>query len=133
MDQDRRPARLPKNYRLVYDLIREAGTGVHLTTNDLFAMAKARQPAIGFTTVYRGIQRLVQLGLLDAIAVPGSDAVVYEPASSPHAHFRCDRCGSVLDVDYALAPSLIAELSERTGARIDAATLTLHGTCSTCR
>ena len=133
MEPDRRPVRLPKNYQLVYDLVRDAGPGRHHTTNELFALAKTRRPAIGFTTVYRAIQRLRDLRLIDEIVVPGSDAAVYEPASRPHAHFRCARCARVEDVDYALEPGLLAALGRRTGARIDGASVTLHGLCAACR
>lgn len=133
MDRDQRPVRLPKNYQLVYDLVRGAGPGVHLTTNQLYAMAKRRRPAIGFTTVYRGVQRLRDLGMIDEIIVPGSDAAFYEPAGQPHAHLRCARCGQVQDVDYALEPAVLTALGHQTGARIDGALLTLHGVCAACR
>jgi Fe2+ or Zn2+ uptake regulation protein len=133
MNTERQPQRLPKNYQLVYDIVRAAGTGVHLTTSALFTLAKKRRPAIGFTTVYRGVQRLRDLGLIDEIVVPGSDAAVYEPAGAPHAHFRCVRCGLVEDVDYRLAPQTVSALARATGARIDEVSVTLHGECRACR
>lgn len=125
--------RLPKNYQLVLEIVRSAGTGVHLTTNELYARAKRRRPAIGFSTVYRGIARLRDLGLIDEIVVPGSDAAVYEPSAEPHAHFRCSRCGTVQDVEYALPAQTVAAIASQTGAHIVNVTLTLHGECEACR
>jgi Fe2+ or Zn2+ uptake regulation protein len=125
--------RLPKNYELIFEIIRAAGTGIHLTTSDVFAQAKARRPAIGFSTVYRGVQRLRDLGLIDEIVVPGSDSAVYELMGSPHAHFRCDRCGIVDDVDFVLPDRTIAELAAQTGAHVADVSLTLHGVCRSCR
>ncbi len=133
MDSETRAPRLPKNYQLVYDIVREAGTGTHLTTSDLFTRARAHRPSIGFSTVYRGIQRLRDLGLIDEIVVPGSDAAVYEPTGRPHAHFRCGRCGRVDDVEYRLASQTLAALAKQMGARIDDVSLTLHGVCRSCR
>jgi Fur family ferric uptake transcriptional regulator len=124
--------RLPKNHQVVLEIIRGAGHGVHLTTSDVFARAKTRLPAIGFSTVYRGIQRLRDLALIDEVVVPGADAAVYELASATHAHFRCDRCGTVDDVSYTMPPRAVAEIAKTSGARIDAAKLTLHGICRAC-
>jgi Fur family peroxide stress response transcriptional regulator len=125
--------KIPKNHQVVLQTIRTAGHGVHLTMNDVFARAKKLQPKIGFSTVYRGIQRLRDLHLIDEISVPGSDAAVYETVSDPHTHFRCDRCGVIEDVAYQVQPKAIAEMSERSGAQITRATLTLHGRCRSCR
>lgn len=133
MNGPERPPRLPKNYQLVYDLIRAAGPGTHLTTAELFARAKRRRPAIGFSTVYRGVVRLRDLGIIDEIVIPGSDSAVYEPAGPPHAHFRCTACGEVEDVDYRLPAPTLAALSKQTGADVRDVTLTLHGVCRACR
>jgi Fe2+ or Zn2+ uptake regulation protein len=128
-----RPARLPKNYQLVYEILQAAGCGVHLSTHDVFTRAKRRRPTIGFSTVYRGVQRLADLSLIDEIAVPGADRAVYELTGVPHAHFRCDRCGVVQDVAYRLSSKTIAALAKKTGARIDETMLTLSGRCRACR
>ncbi|HTU83460.1 MAG TPA: transcriptional repressor [Candidatus Acidoferrales bacterium] len=125
--------RLPKNYQLVYDIVREAGPGVHLTTSELHLRARRRRPSIGFSTVYRGIARLRDLGLIDEIVVPGSEAAVYEQAAVPHAHFRCVSCGRVDDVEYRLTQHTLTALAKQTGARIDDVSLTLHGLCRSCR
>jgi Fe2+ or Zn2+ uptake regulation protein len=125
--------RLPKNHQVVLEIVRSAGHGVHLTTADLFARAKSRRPAIGFSTVYRGIQRLRDLALIDEILVPGADAAVYELAGTAHAHFRCNRCGTVADVPYKVPARAVAEIAKTCGARIDEAKVTLHGLCRACQ
>lgn len=126
-------SRLPRNYRLIYDIIRSAGHGVHFTMNDVFVQAKRRQPKIGFSTIYRGIHRLREAGCIDEIELPGTDGAVYELKGAPHAHFRCERCGSVEDVPYQLSQRTIATLGEQTGAAIESAALSLRGTCRACR
>jgi Fur family ferric uptake transcriptional regulator len=125
--------RLPKNHQVVLEVVRSAGHGVHLTTADVFARAQTRRPAIGFSTVYRGIQRLRDLALIDEILVPGADAAVYELAGTTHAHFRCNRCGTVADVPYKVPARAVAEIAKTSGARIDEAKVTLHGLCRTCQ
>ena len=73
---------LPKNYRLLYDLVQESGRGRHLTMNELFVEASARQPGIGHSTVYRGLIRLRQLGLISEILVPGAASAINSPRRS---------------------------------------------------
>ena len=62
--------RLPKNHQVVLEITRSAGHSVHLTTSEVFTRAKSHRPAIGFSTVYRGIQRLRDLALVDEIWSP---------------------------------------------------------------
>lgn len=124
--------RLPANYRLVLDVVRELGSGRHLATMDIFIEAKRRRPAIGYSTVYRGLARLCELGLVAEIIVPGSCAA-YETASAHHAHFRCDGCGLLSDVDYAIPPETVARIAQASGIEITGEALTFRGLCARCR
>ncbi len=93
---------LPKNYQLIYDIVAESGIGRHLTPTDIYAKAVERRPGIGISTVYRGLERLRDLGLVSELQVPGLDAATYEPSGPRHAHFRCSDCGEIEDVAYAI-------------------------------
>lgn len=124
--------RLPENYRVILDILTEHGTGTHLTTSDVFAAAKKRKPRIGYSTVYRGLLRLRDLGLAAEILVPGATAAVYEPAGEQHAHFRCEKCGSVRDIEFEMPKRALRAMAADAGVTIDSATVTLHGRCSRC-
>lgn len=124
---------LPKNHRLVYDILSEHGAGNHLTMAQLYELARERRPGIGFTTVYRGLSRLRDLGLIAEIVIPGADSAVYEPTSHPHAHFRCTQCGRVDDVQYTLPSSATSKLSADNGFHVDNIELSLHGRCRDCQ
>ena len=132
-DPSRTKDRLPPNYRVVYDVVQAAGPGTHLTTNDVFLRARNVRAGIGVSTVYRGLRRLRDLGLVDEIVIAGADSAVYEPTSPAHAHFRCERCGRVDDVPYTLPARTLASLEERLHTHIAGASLTLHGECRACR
>lgn len=127
------PSRLAKNYRLIQEVIHEEGYGTHLSVAQVWKLAKRRSPGIGFTTVYRALGRLRELGLVSEIRVPGADNAYYERAGKPHAHFRCRACGNVEDVDYVLAQSVIDELARKAGVDVNEVSLTLHGRCAECR
>ena len=125
--------KIPANYRLVLDVVQAFGAGRHASATDVYARARERRPGIGFTTVHRGLARLHQLGLILKLDIPGEGAAIYEPAASPHAHFRCTTCGTVEDVDYACDPAALATLETSRGLRIRTESITFTGLCLRCR
>ena len=125
--------RLAKNYATIYDIVRERGAGMHWTAAEVFAHAKTVVPGIGETTVYRALARLRELGLLSEISIPGSDRAYYEVPAAAHAHFICERCGAVSDVDYMLPARIVGDLAVRHAADIAHVQLSLHGVCAACR
>jgi Fe2+ or Zn2+ uptake regulation protein len=124
---------LPKNYRLVFDIVQESGLGRHLTMSDVFARASDARPGIGFSTVYRGLVRLRELGMIAEIVVPGADSATYEPVGPSHAHVRCTACGSIEDVAYALPPRVLRSVAADTGFAIEGGNVTFSGRCAACR
>ena len=132
LTSDEATPRLPGNHRLIHEVVCDLPPGAHATVGEVFAAARQRRPRIGFSTVYRALARLRDLGLVAEVRVPGRGPAVYEPSRSSHAHFLCDRCGTVDDVDYALPSSILDEIAQRCGKGIAGAFLTLHGTCARC-
>lgn len=125
--------RLPKNYRLVYEIVNEQAAGAHATPGDIYAEARRRQPGIGHSTVYRALDRLRDLGLILEVRVPGAAAALYEAVRPGHAHFLCDGCGQVEDIEYLPPPDLFDEVAASRGMAITAVSLTLQGLCARCR
>ena len=123
---------LPKNYRLIYEIVEESGIGRHLSPSDIYAKACKRRPGIGFSTVYRGLERLRDLGLISELYVPGVDAATYEPSGPRHAHFRCSECGDIEDVAYAIPTRTIKALALQHRFKIESERVTFEGRCATC-
>lgn len=124
---------LAKNYRLVHEIVLEQGRGVHLTMGDVHELARRRKRGIGFTTVYRALTRLRDLGLVSEIVLPGAGSAYYEAIGDAHAHFRCDACGSVADIAYVPPQRSVRELSRRYAIEIRETLISLHGLCRACR
>jgi Fur family ferric uptake transcriptional regulator len=123
---------LPPNYLTVLDVLEDAGPGCHLTALEIWSRARAVQPRIGFATVSRGLIRLHEAGAVMKIDVPGEASAVYEPAASPHAHFRCTECGAITDVEYAVPAQTVRRLAERHGLAIEREAVTFTGRCTNC-
>jgi Fe2+ or Zn2+ uptake regulation protein len=133
VDAPAKMPRLAKNYRLVHDIVVAQGPGVHLTMGDVHELARRRKRSIGFTTIYRALTRLRALGLISEIVLPGAGSAYYEAVGETHAHFRCDSCGRVDDVEYVPPKRAVRELSRRYGIDVRETLLSLHGLCKTCR
>lgn len=124
--------RLPANYRLVLDVVGEFGSGRHASAQEVFLRARERRPGIGFTTVHRGLTRLHELGHVLKLDIPGEGSALYEPATEPHAHFRCTACGAVADVAFACDAATRAGLEARHGLTIRGESTTFTGLCGEC-
>jgi Fur family transcriptional regulator, ferric uptake regulator len=125
-------ASLPKNYQLIYEIVEASGIGRHLTPSVIYARALKRRPGIGFSTVYRGLERLRDLGLISELYVPGVDSATYEPSGPRHAHFRCSECGDIEDVAYAIPTRTIKALALHHGFKIESERVTFEGRCVAC-
>jgi Fur family transcriptional regulator, ferric uptake regulator len=123
---------LPKNYQLIYQIVEESGIGRHLTPSEIYAKALKRRPGIGFSTVYRGLERLRDLGLVSELYVPGVDAATYEPSGPRHAHFRCSKCGAIEDVAFTIPVRTIKALAAQHGFEVESERVTFEGRCSSC-
>jgi Fe2+ or Zn2+ uptake regulation protein len=128
-----RPQKLPKNYQLVYDVVCTQAPGTHAAAGEIYGKAKRLQSGIGYSTVYRALDRLRDLGLLHEVRVPGMASALYEPARTGHAHFLCTGCGRVEDIDYHISTIDLLGLDKAHGIAIADVSLTFNGLCRACR
>jgi len=123
---------MTKNYRLVYDIVREQTRGAHLAPADVFTLAQKKRQGIGFTTVYRaGAVARNGTRLRNFSARRGK--LVLRAAGIPHAHFRCEECRVIEDIDYALDPIDIKEIARKHAIAVRDVSLSLRGTHRRCK
>ncbi len=125
--------RLPANYQLVYDVVRNMQPGMHAPVGDIFTRAKALKATLGYSTVYRALDRLCRLGLVLELHLPGMGAALYEQARAGHAHFVCRACGKIEDVDCDVPGEAIRSLVQDRDGEVDEIILTVHGRCTACK
>ena len=110
----------------------------HLTAEEIFTLVKVSCPDIGLATVYRTIQLLNELGLIDRISFDDG-AVRYEIGSAPdreqkhrHHHLICRRCGRVFSFQEDLLEELEARITADTGFLVVDHEVKLYGYCIEC-
>ena len=118
--------------RVVYTL---AELGCSVTARDIEDRVQSSGRRIGLASVYRTLELLAELGLVQRFEV-GEGVARYEPAlpsGEHHHHLVCDRCGGVTPFEDGARERAIEQLSGRVDFAIDAHDVTLRGECPACR
>jgi Fur family transcriptional regulator, ferric uptake regulator len=117
--------------RVVADLV--ATHDGHFTTSELEAVAKARRLGISRATLFRALDLLTELRIVERVDLPSGEHAYVACADSHHHHVICSRCGRTTDVsDHGLADA-VAAMARESGYRIDAHRLELFGFCRHCQ
>ena len=110
-----------------------ASSGGHVTADDLVALVREEEPGIGRMTVYRTLDKLEELGLIQRVHQPGG-CNMYLWATHGHEHLLlCTNCGRVDTFRGDDLTGLIAETARGSGFKIQEHWLQLFGLCSACQ
>ena len=89
---------------------------------------------VGRATVYRALEQLEGLGLIQRVDV-GGDAAGYErvdPEGHHHHHIVCEQCGRVIAFEDDGLERAILELAKRPDFTVSSHEVTLRGECAGC-
>jgi Fur family ferric uptake transcriptional regulator len=115
-------------------LIALAQNGGDFTTDDLWQDLRQLDSHIGRATVFRSVEKLVDIGLLNRIEfADGTHHYRVCDANHHHHHLTCTKCHRVVEVDLCLPTEQLAEIGDRTDFAIEGHSLTLFGRCPDCR
>lgn len=111
----------------IIELLEEGG---HPTAEELYEKLSRRYPMLSRATVYNTLEVLKELGEVTELQIE-PQAVRYDLKTEPHCHFRCRRCGRLLDLKI---PPGLEDLAGREleGHRVEEAQLSLYGLCADC-
>ncbi|MGH8886452.1 MAG: Fur family transcriptional regulator [Egibacteraceae bacterium] len=123
------PFRLTPQRAAVREVVWEARD--HPTAREIYRRVKARQPGIGFATVYRTLNLLVEHGAILELAL--GDVARYDPNTAPHGHVRCTGCGAIVDINVPLPASTTRRAARDSGFDVDGYELQFLGRCAACR
>ena len=112
--------------------------GEHLTAEEIFDLARRNYPEIGLATIYRTLQVLVELNVVDKISFDDGFAryeLIEELDSERHHHHHaiCIGCKTVISLEEDLLEALEQELMENLGFAVTDHEVKLYGYCKECR
>lgn len=143
------------NEEKVKDLLREKGLKVtsqrlmvlnilsahgdeHLTVEEIYDLAKEESPEIGLATIYRTVQVLLELHVIEKVTFDDGFAryeLNGEETGSGHRHHHaiCTQCGKVYSLETDLLDTLEKQVFESLGFKVTDHEVKLYGLCSACR
>jgi Fur family ferric uptake transcriptional regulator len=124
--------RLTGPRQALVDILVQQG-GQRFTAEEIYAQVRAVTTRIGRATVYRTIERLVELGLLERIHADGPCHSYVLGGPSHHHHLICSGCGRVWEFPACALPALLLELSAQAGFRVEGHHVEIFGRCADCR
>ena len=104
-----------------------------LTPSEVYDMARAAYPALGLVSVYRTLEKLEELRLIQRVHQPqGCQAFI--SASEGHQHLLlCQHCGKMTYFEGDDLDGLISKISAKTSYKIRDHWLQLFGLCQDCQ
>jgi Fur family ferric uptake transcriptional regulator/Fur family peroxide stress response transcriptional regulator len=102
------------------------GHKTHPTVDEIFQSLMADNPTLSRTTVYNTVWLLAKSGAINTINIDRANAR-FDYWESPHAHFRCKKCGKILDL-----PFDYSTVERPAGLKIDNIDLFFEGECPDC-
>lgn len=108
----------------------------HLSAEDVYLLVKDKSPEIGLATVYRTLELLSELKIVDKINF-GDGVSRYdlrgEGEERYHHHLICVECGSVAEIQENLLKEVENVVEKRYQFKVKDHRLTFHGVCGKCQ
>ncbi len=129
-----RGVRLTRQRRILLDLIDQ--TGLHLDAEQLYKLAKQKDAKLNRVTVYRTINMLKEVGLVDELDLmhwSGGQHYYESRMKQAHAHIICLRCGKVEEFFGDPLQRLQRQVESHFGFEVVMARTELGGYCAHCQ
>ena len=116
---------------LIMDIIRR-GHG-HLDADEIFRRAREKEPRLSLSTVYRTLQMMKELDLIDELHFTEGHHHYEVKPTREHHHLICLGCGRVIEFGYPLSSYLKEEVPEAKDFEFEETEIRVTGYCARCR
>ena len=123
--------RVTSQRALILEIIKR-GQG-HLDADEIHRQAQKKQPRLSLSTVYRTLQTLKKLGLIEELHFDEEHHHYELKPPTEHHHLACLGCGKVVEFQYPLARLIKRNVSEVKDFEITDTELRMAGYCPECR
>ncbi len=107
-------------------------SGGHVSADELAETVQRRFHSVNLSTVYRTLEVLEDLELIDHIHL-GHGRAIYHLVGDDHQHLFCRECDRVEEVPAERVRPFLSELETEFGFEVDWRHFALVGVCETCR
>lgn len=114
--------------------------GSHVTVNDICYYFENAGIAVGTTTVYRNLEKMVKEGLVAKYVVEGTNSSCFEYIGEQENlrqqvcyHCKCEKCGKLLHLQCNEVDGLIQHILEHHDFEINSLRIVFYGICKDCK
>jgi len=123
--------RITRPLQVIVDILVDASRALEAV--DIFDLGRRKYPRLGLVTVYRSLEKLEELSLVQRVH-QANGCHAYLRAANGHEHILlCTRCGQVVYFAGDDLSQLIERVARQSGFQIQEHWLQLHGFCSNCK
>ncbi len=124
-------ARLTNQRAVILEIIQHSDK--HLDANEIFRRAIFKSPRLSLATVYRTLNRLKELGLIEEVHFSDAHHHYETRSGREHHHLVCLDCGQVTEFRYPLSQHIKSNVSKAGDFRIIDTEIRITGYCSECQ
>lgn len=103
----------------------------HRTADELVDAVNALDPAVHRSTIYRNLDELEQLGVIEHVHL-GHGPATYHLRSERHGHLVCEHCGQSVEVPEEIFADLERVALGRYGFHLQPRHFAMQGICASC-
>ena len=103
----------------------------HPTADVVYMNVRQQNPNISLGTVYRNLTLLADIGEITRLRL-GDGVDHFDADTSPHYHFICSDCGSVIDLEMDNIDNIFPVAEANFDGRIAGHITYFYGTCNSC-
>ncbi len=115
----------------ILEIIRN-GKG-HLDADEVYQRARKKQPRLSLSTVYRTLQTLKELGLIEEVRLDEAHHHYELKNSRDHYHLICQRCGKIVEFEIPSGVALMRRIGRENHFTVTGMTVQMTGLCEECR
>jgi Fur family ferric uptake transcriptional regulator len=118
----------------------ETRNGKHLTVNDICVNFQEQGKAIGTTTVYRQLERMVADGIVKKYTIDNNTPACFEYVGTQERlsepgcyHCKCEQCGRLIHLECDELAEVQKHLLNYHGFQMNPLRTVIYGICENCR
>ncbi len=105
----------------------------HVTAQEVYELIGAKDPDIGFATVYRFLRTLTEHSFVTEVRMGGLPARYELTPKAHHDHLTCIQCGKICEFENVEIEKLQERVANQFGFALTSHVLELYGVCSDCQ